>query len=67
MATNICSRSRRKFVEPKTIAEQYSISVKQVYKLLSLPVFDEAKIKVGPRGIRVDQDRFYEISEQYFK
>ena len=67
MATNICSRSRRNFVEPKKIAEQYSISVKQVYKLLSLPVFAEAKKNIGTRCIRVDQDKFYEISEQYFR
>lgn len=66
MSTNVCSRSRRNFVEPKTIAEQYNISVKQVYKLLSLPVFAEAKKKMGTRCIRVDQDKFYEISEQYF-
>lgn len=67
MATNICSRSRRIFVEPKKIAEQYDISPKQVYKLLSLPVFAETKIKVGKRCTRVDQDRFFEIAEQYFR
>lgn len=67
MATNICSRTRRNFVEPKKIAEQYDISVKQVYKLLSLPIFDEAKKKVGTRCTRVDQDMFYEISEKYFR
>lgn len=67
MATNICSRARRNFVEPKEIAKQYNISTKQVYKLLSLPVFAEAKKKIGIRCTRVDQDKFYEISEQYFK
>lgn len=66
MSTNVCSRSRRNFVEPKAIAEQYNISVKQVYKLLTLPVFAEAKKKMGTRCTRVDQDKFYEISEQYF-
>lgn len=67
MATNICSRTRRNFVSAKKIAEQYDISVKQVYKLLAMPIFEEAKQKAGTRCIRIDQDKFYEIREQYFR
>ena len=67
MATNILSKTRRNFVKPSKIAEQYDISVKQVYKLLSLPIFTETIEKAGTRCIRVDQDRFYEIRKQYFR
>lgn len=67
MATNICSRTRRNFVKPSKIAEQYDISRAQIYKILSLPVFADAIIKIGDKGIRVDQDKFYEIREQYFR
>lgn len=67
MATNICSRTRRNFVKPSKIAEQYDISRAQVYRLLSLPVFSEAVEKVGDNTIRVDQDKFYEIRKQYFR
>ena len=67
MATNLCSRTRTKFVRPIDIAEQYKISKAQVYRLLALPVFAEAVKKVGSRTISVDQDKFYEISEQYFR
>lgn len=67
MATNICSRTRRTFVKPSKIAEQYDISKAQIYKILAMPVFAEAVIKIGDKGIRVDQDKFYEIREQYFR
>lgn len=67
MATNICSRTRRNFVKPSKIAEQYEISRAQVYRLLSLPAFSEAVEKVGDNTIRVDQDKFYEIRKQYFR
>lgn len=67
MATNICSRTRRNFVKPSKIAEQYDISKAQIYKILALPVFEDAIIKIGDKGIRVDQDKFYEIREQYYR
>lgn len=67
MATNICSRKRSNFVKPSKIAEQYDISKAQIYKMLSLPVFADAIVKIGDKGIRVDQDKFYEIREQYYR
>ena len=67
MATNLCSRTRRNFVKPSKIAEQYDISKAQVYRLLAMPIFAEAIEKVGEKTIRVDQDKFYEIREQYFR
>jgi len=66
VATNICSRSRRNFVKPKVIQEQYQISKTQVYKILKMPEFEECIKKVGEGCIRIDQDKFYEISEQVF-
>ena len=67
MATNILSRSRRKFVSVETIAEQYDVTVQDVYQKLRLPMFKEALIKIGNRGIRVDQDKYYEILERTYR
>lgn len=67
MATNICSRSRKSFVSPKKLAEQYDVSDKQIYKLLAMPIFAKAIKRLGTRTIRVDQDLFAEINDQYFR
>lgn len=57
--------TRRNFVRPKDIAEQYKISKEQVYALIRSPVYQDAVFRVG-RAITIDQDKFYEISKQYF-
>lgn len=67
MAINTCSRTRKNYVSVKKIAEQYDVSDKQIYKLLAMPIFKDAIKRIGPRSIRVDQDKFYEINEQYFR
>lgn len=66
MARNTLSPTRRCFVKPAKIAEQYDISRAQIYRLLAMPIFAEAIIKAGEKSIRVDQDKFAEIREQYF-
>lgn len=66
MATNACSRTRRNFVKPIKIAEQYDISKAQIYEILKNPIFADAVVKIGDKGIRVDQDKFYEIREKYY-
>ena len=53
--------SRTKYVKPKELAEQYSISKTQVYNLLAMPIFKEAIFKPSEKSIRVNQDKFYEI------
>lgn len=67
MATNICSRSRTKYVKPLDLKEQYSMSKAQIYRILARPEMQEAIIKMGDRTIRVDQDRFFEICQQIYR
>ena len=67
MATNILSRARRKFVKPTVIAEQYDIGKTKLYQMLKMPEFREAVKKLGDNTIRVDQDKFYEISEKLYE
>lgn len=66
MATNSLSRTRRKFVKPIIIAEQYSIGKTKLYEMLKKPEFKESIIKTGENSIRVDQDKFYELLEKIY-
>ena len=66
MATNICSKSRVKYITPKEFAEQYCLSKAQVYKLLAMPIFKEAVFRPSEKLIRINQDKAYEIIKQYF-
>ncbi len=66
MATNILSRTRRKFVRPIVIAEQYDIGKTKLYEMLKRPEFKEAIFRTGENSIRIDQDKFYEILEKLF-
>ena len=67
MATNVCSRSRRKFIKVKTFAEQYDMSDKTVYQMLKNPIFEPAIMKIGEKGVRLDQDMMFDIMQQYYK
>lgn len=67
MATNICSRSRRNFISVKKLAEQYDVTRQDIYAKLKLPEFAETIVKIGDRGIRVDQDKYYEILTQVYR
>lgn len=66
MATNVCSRSRRKFIKVKAFAEQYDMSEKTVYKMIKDPIFEPAKMKIGQKGVRLDPDMTFEIMQQYY-
>lgn len=66
MPATILSKSRAKYITPKDLAEQYSISLQQAYKLLTMPIFKEAIFKPSEKCIRVNQDKAYEIMEKYF-
>ncbi len=66
MATNVCSRSRTKYVKVKEFAEQYAMSKAQAYRILSLPDFKDAVIKTGEKSISVNQDKAFEIMQQIF-
>lgn len=67
MATNICSRSRRNFISVEKIASQYDVTVQDIYAKLKKPEFAEAVVRIGNRGVRVDQDKFFEILTQVYR
>lgn len=67
MATNLCSRSRAKYVKVKDFAEQFAISKAQAYRILDKPEFAEAVIKTGEKGKAVNLDKAFEIMQQYFR
>lgn len=67
MATNILSKTRRKFIKVKDFAEQYDMSDKTVYQMLKNPIFNEAIKKIGNRGIRLDEQKMISIMEQYYR
>ena len=64
MATNICSKSRKKFSTVKEIAEELQCCVQQVYKLLKRSDMQDCIKKIGTAGIRVDKDKFYDNLEK---
>lgn len=67
MATNICSRTRTKYVTVKELAEELDCCVQQVYKTMKKPEMETAKKKIGTAGIRIDKDEFYRIMEQIYR
>ena len=64
--TKLQEKARAKYITPKELAEQYSLSKAQVYKLLAMPMFKDAIVKPTEKSIRVNQDKVYEIMNQYF-
>ena len=67
MATNICSRTRRKFIPVKELAEELNVCVQQIYKILKRNEMEDAVKKIGTAGIRVDKEKFYTILEQIYR
>ena len=67
MATNICSRTRTKYVTVKELAEELGCCVQQIYKIMKRPEMETAKKKIGTAGIRIDKDEFYRILEQIYR
>lgn len=67
MATNTCSRTRKKFATVKELAEELDCCVQQIYKTLKRPGMEDCKKMVGTAGIRVDKEKFYEIMEQIYR
>lgn len=66
MATNICSKTRTKYITPKEFAEIYRMSRQGAYKLLGRPIFKEAIFKPSEKLIRVDENKAHEIMKQHF-
>lgn len=67
MATNICSRTRTKYVTVKELAEELNCTVHQIYKIIKRPEMKEAVKKIGTAGVRIDKEKFYEILEQIYR
>lgn len=64
--TKLQERARTKYVTVKEFQQQYGLSKTQAYTILQRPEFEEAKIKVGEKSIRVNLDRAFEIMQQIF-
>lgn len=64
--TKLSEKGRVKYVTVKEFQEQYSLSKAQAYKILAMPEFNEAKIKVGNKAIRINLDKTFEIMQQIF-
>lgn len=67
MSTNMCSRSRSKYISVKQFAEQYSMSKQAVYKIIKNSYFEDAVMKIGTRGVRVKQDLLFDLMQKYYK
>ena len=63
MSTNVCSRKRTKYWTVKQYAEEYNITVQQVYKLIKdgLPI-----LKLGSACIRIPVEEAEEFIKQRF-
>ena len=66
-ATKLQERARKKYVTVKDFQKQYSLSKTQAYTMLQRPEFEEVKIKVGTKAIRIDLDKAFEIMAQIFR
>lgn len=64
--TKLQERARTKYVTVKEFQNQYSMSTAQAYRILSLPEMQEAIIKIGEKGRRVNLDRAFEIMQQLY-
>ena len=64
--TILQEKARAKYVRPKDLQEQFGISRAQIYKLLQRPELQEAVIKMGEGTIRVNLDKFFEITQKIF-
>ena len=64
--TKLQQKARVKYITVKEFQEQYSLSKSQAYKILAMPEMEEALIKIGTKGIRINLDRAFEIMQQIF-
>lgn len=64
--TRLQEKARAKYITPKQFIEQYQLSKTQAYKILAHPEMEEAKIKVGKKGIRINLDIAFEVMQKIF-
>ena len=65
--TRLQERARKKYVTVKEFQKQYNLSKTQAYTILQRPEFEEVKIKVGAKAIRIDLDEAFKIMQQIFR
>ena len=66
-ATKLQQKARVKYVTPKEFQKQYSLSKGQTYKLLNLPEMEDAVMKIGDKGKRINLDLAFEIMQKIFR
>lgn len=64
--TRLQQKARAKYITVNEFQAQYSLSKAQAYKILAMPEMEEAVIKIGEKGKRVDLDKAFEIMQQIF-
>lgn len=65
--TKLQEKARVKYVTAKEFAEQYSLSKANAYRILAMPEMEEAVMKTGEKGIRVNLDKAFEIMQHIFR
>ncbi|MCI8587591.1 MAG: hypothetical protein HFJ49_03140 [Clostridia bacterium] len=65
-ATKLQEKARIKYITVKDFQEQYSLSRAQAYRIIARPEMQEAVIKTGTRGKKVNLDRAFEIMQQIY-
>lgn len=64
--TRLQEKARAKYITVKEFQEHYSLSRAQAYNIIKRPEMQEAVIKVGEKGIRLNLDKAFEIMQQIF-
>ena len=57
---------KKSYVKVKDIANQYSMSVEQIYKNLKLPAFEDTFKRTGEKSIRIDPEAYAEVIDKYY-
>lgn len=65
-ATKLQEKARIKYITVKDFANQYGMSRSHAYRILAKPEMQEAIIKTGIKGKKVNLDRAFEIMQQIY-
>ena len=64
--TLLQEKARAKYITVKEFQQQYSLSRSQAYKIVAMPEMQEAVIKSGTRGKKINLDKAFEIMQKIF-
>ena len=65
--TLLQEKARKKYISVKEFAQQYGMCRAQAYRILAMPEFEEAVIKIGTAGKKVDIDKAFDIMQKVFR